>query len=53
MMMTKLDEAEKQIRDNEYIEAVLEDEPIARSAKAYAVCFCKKRCMLREVRVDG
>ena len=51
MMMTKLDEAEKQIRANEYIEAVLEDEPIARTAKAYAVCFCKKRCMVREVGV--
>ena len=51
MMTTKLDEAEKQIRANEYIEAVLEDEPIARTAKAYAVCFCKKRCMVREVGV--
>ena len=52
MMTTKLDEAEKQIRDNEYIEAVLEDEPIARTAKAYAVCFCKKWCVMREVCVD-
>ena len=53
MMSTKLDEAEKQILDNEYIEAVLEDEPIACTVKAYAVCFCKKRCMVRAVCVDG
>jgi hypothetical protein len=50
MMANKLDEAEKQIRDHEYIEAVLDDEPIARTVKAYAVCFCKKRCVMREVK---
>ena len=50
LMATKLDEAEKQIRDNEYIEAVLDDEPIARTVKAYAVCFCRKWCVVREVK---
>ena len=50
MMAIKLDEAEKQIRDNEYIEAVLDDEPIALTVKAYAVCFCKKWCVMREVK---
>ena len=49
MMVSKLDEAAKQIHDNEYIEAVLDDEPAARSVLAYAVCFCKKRCMVRRV----
>ena len=49
MMTAKLDEAAKQIHNNEYIEAVLDDEPCARSVVAYAVCFCKKRCMVRMV----
>ena len=49
MMASKLDEAIKQIHNNEYIEAVLDDEPRARSVVAYAVCFCKKRCMVRKV----
>ena len=49
MMASKLDEAIKQIHNNEYIEAVLDDEPCARSVVAYAVCFCKKRCMVRKV----
>ena len=50
MMAIQLDEAEKQIHDHEYIEAVLDDEPIARTVKAYAVCFCRKRCVIREVK---
>ena len=49
MMTAKLDEAAKQIHNNEYVEAVLDDEPCARSVVAYAVCFCKKRCMVRKV----
>ena len=49
MMTAKLDEAAKQIHYNEYVEAVLDDEPCARSVVAYAVCFCKKRCMVRIV----
>ncbi|MBQ9394652.1 MAG: PD-(D/E)XK nuclease domain-containing protein, partial [Proteobacteria bacterium] len=49
MMASKLDEAAKQIQANEYAEAVLDDEPGVRSVKAYAVCFCKKRCAVRMV----
>ncbi len=48
LMESKLDEAEKQIYDNEYREAVLDDEPLAREVMAYSVCFCKKRCLVRE-----
>ena len=51
MMEEKLNEAADQIRNNDYVEAVLDDEPAARSVKAYAVCFCRKRCMLQEVTV--
>ena len=49
MMASKLDEAVQQIHDNAYIEAVLEDEPAARTVLAYAVCFCRKWCVVREV----
>ena len=49
MMASKLDEAVKQIHDNEYVEAVLDDEPAARTVKSYAVCFCRKWCMVRLV----
>ena len=49
IMTRKLDEAAKQIRDNAYIEAVLDDEPGVRDVVAYAVCFCKKWCVVREV----
>ena len=49
MMAGKLDEAEKQRHDQKYMEAVLDEEPFARKVRAYAVCFCKKRCMVREV----
>ena len=49
LMASKLDEAVEQIHDNEYVEAVLDDEPAARTVKAYAVCFCRKWCMVRSV----
>ena len=49
LMASKLDEAVKQIRENEYVEAVLDDEPAARTVKSYAVCFCRKWCMARLV----
>ena len=49
IMTRKLDEAAKQIRDNAYIEAVLDDEPGVREVVAYAVCFCKKWCVVRQV----
>ena len=43
-------EAEKQIIDRKYVRAVLREEPIARTVKAYAVCFCRKWCVVREVK---
>ena len=49
LMASKLDEAVKQIRDHEYVEAVLDDEPLARTVRSYAVCFCRKWCMVRLV----
>ena len=51
LMATKLNEAIKQITDNDYVEAVLDDEPAARSVVAYAICFCRKWCMVRKVDV--
>ena len=44
-----LDEAETQIRARYYIEGLMFEEPNITEVKAYAVCFCKKRCMVREV----
>ena len=49
LMASKLDEAVKQIHDHEYVEAVLDDEPLARTVRSYAVCFCRKWCMVRLV----
>ena len=51
-MQTKLNEATKQILNNEYIEAVLDDAPAAREVLAYAVCFCRKWCAVRQVKVS-
>ena len=53
MMQTKLDEAAKQIQNNKYAEAVLDDEPAARSVLAYAVCFCRKWCAVRQVKTSA
>ena len=50
MMNELLDEAETQIRTRYYIEGVMFEEPNITEVKAYAVCFCKKRCMVRVVR---
>ena len=46
---SKLHEAEKQIQDGKYMRAVLREEPDALSVIAYAVCFCKKWCVVRKV----
>ena len=46
----KLDEAQQQIMDRKYVRAVLRHEPAARTVKAYAVCFCRKWCAMREVK---
>ena len=45
----QLNEAEKQIKSRKYIRAVLRDEPGVREVVAYAVCFCKKWCVVRQV----
>ncbi len=50
---SKLAEAEKQIIDRKYVRSVLREEPIARTVKAYAVCFCRKWCVMREVVVKS
>ena len=52
MMSKLLDSAVQQIVNREYIEAVLYDEPEARSVVAYAICFCKKWCAVRKVAVE-
>ena len=48
----QLNEAEKQIKGRKYVRAVLRDEPGAREVVAYAVCFCKKWCVVRAVSQD-
>ena len=50
MMNELLDEAETQIRTRYYIEGLMFEEPNITEVKAYAMCFCKKRCMVREVK---
>ena len=50
MMVKLLDEAEGQIKSRHYIEGLLYDEPIVTEVKAYALCFCRKRCMARLVK---
>ena len=52
MMQKQLDQAEQQIRDRHYIEGLLFDEPTVSEINAYALCFCKKRCMAREVKAN-
>lgn len=49
MMNELLDEAETQIRSRYYIEGLMFEEPNIAEVKAYAMCFCKKRCAVREV----
>ena len=49
MMNALLDEAEAQIRSRYYIEGLMFEEPNITEVKAYAMCFCKKRCMVRKV----
>ena len=53
MMQELLDEAEKQIRTQYYLEGLRFEKSFLTEIKAYAVCFCRKLCMVREVRVDG
>ena len=52
MMNKRLDEAELQIKARYYIEGLKFEEPQATEVRAYAVCFCKKRCVVRSVSQD-
>ena len=53
MMQELLDQAEQQIRTHYYIEGLQFEKSFLTEIRAYAVCFCRKFCMVREVRVDG
>ena len=49
MMNDLLDEAETQIRARYYIEGLMFENPNITEVRAYAMCFCKKRCAVRLV----
>ena len=49
MMQKLLDEAESQTQTRYYIEGLRFEKPIVTEVKSYAVCFCKKRCMVRAI----
>lgn len=48
-MESKLDEAERQIKDCRYVKGVLREFPTVREAVCYGIAFCKKHCMVRMV----
>ena len=52
IFLDMLSDAQKQIIEKKYARGVLRHEPAARSVKAYAVCFCKKWCVMREEAVE-
>ena len=49
MMDKLLDEAQTQIKTRHYVEGLMFEEQMITEAKAYAICFCRKRCAVREV----
>ena len=49
MMQKLLDEAENQIRQENYIEGLRFEKSYLKEIRTYAVCFCRKICMVREV----
>ena len=49
MMQELLDKAEEQIRTRYYVEGLRFEKPLVTEVKSYAICFCKKMCMVREV----
>lgn len=51
MMQALLDEAEAQIKTRYYVKGLMFEEPNITKVKAYAMCFCKKRCAVREVKL--
>ncbi len=52
MMQKLLDEAETQIREENYIEGLRFEKSYLKEIRTYAVCFCRKICMVREVKAD-
>ena len=52
MMQKLLDEAETQIRTQYYVEGLRFEKSYLTEIKTYAVCFCRKLCMVREVKVE-
>ena len=52
MMQKLLDEAETQIRQENYIEGLRFEKSYLKEIRTYAVCFCRKICMVREVKAD-
>ena len=52
LMEKLLDEAEEQIRTRYSIEGLRFEKPLVTDIKSYAVCFCRKRCMVREVHIE-
>ena len=49
MMDKLLDEAQTQIKTRHYVEGLMFEEQMITEPKAYAICFCRKRCAVREV----
>jgi hypothetical protein len=49
MMQKLLDEAEEQIRTRHYIEGLQFECPNVTKVKSYALCFCRKQCMVRAI----
>ena len=49
MMTSALDEAEYQIDLQKYTDGVAIHYPAAKAIYCYAVCFCRKRCMVRKI----
>ena len=50
-MEVKLDEAAQQIRDRKYAQGIRIEHGSKTAVTAYAMCFCRKQCMVRKV--DG
>lgn len=49
LMQALLDEAETQIKARHYIKGLMFEDQSIEDVKAYAFCFCRKRCMVRLV----
>ena len=51
-MEVKLDEAERQIHDKKYVQGIRIEYGVKTMVIAYAICFCRKQCMVRAVEVE-